>query len=130
LISALVFLAVQRTRPELITETSVTNESQRLGELIRYGLLAALGVAMFVAPFACPWPDGLEAVAAKFGFEHKAASSILAAPAADYQIPGIHWPAGATALAGAAGALIVFGLALLLGRCLVPENRTADFKKS
>ena len=31
-----------------------------------------LGLAVFVAPFACPWPDGLESVAARLGFEHKA----------------------------------------------------------
>jgi hypothetical protein len=121
LISALVFLAIQRTRPELITEIGAANEPQRLGELTRYGLLAALGVAVFVAPFACPWPDGLEAVAAKFGFEHKATPPLLPSPAVDYQIPGIHWAAGATALAGAIGALIVFVLALVLGRWLVPK---------
>lgn len=130
LISALVFLAVQRTRPELITETGAANEPRRLGELTRYGLLVALGVAVFIAPFACPWPDGLEAVAAKFGFDQKAAASILAAPAADYHIPGIHWPVGATALAGGAGALVVFGMALLLGRWLVPENRVTESNKS
>ena len=129
LISALVFLAVQRTRPELITETGAADEPHRLGELMRYGLLVALGVAVFVAPFACPWPDGLEAVAAKLGFEHKAAS-LVAVPVADYQMPGVHWAPGAVALAGAAGALVVFGLALLLGRWLVPQNGGDDLKES
>ena len=130
LISSLVFLAVQRTRPELITKTGAASDPQWLGEITRYGLLAALGMAIFVAPFACPWPDGLEAVAAKLGFEHKATPPVLAAPVADYQIPGIHWPVGATALVGATGVLVVFGLALLLGRCLVPENRATEFKKT
>ena len=86
-----------------------------------YGLLAALGIAVFVAPFACPWPDGLESVAARLGFEHKAAHLIVRAPAPGYQVPGIHWAAGATAVAGAAGTLVVFGLALLLARSLVRE---------
>jgi cobalt/nickel transport system permease protein len=147
LISALAFLAIERTRPEVITE--MTTDSPKLGErtrepieapgrlagtrasnrrkstgyaeLVGYGLLIAIGVAVFVAPFACPWPDGLEAVAAKLGFEHKVAP-LLSAPAPDYQIPGIHWAVGATAVAGAAGSLVVFGLALLLGRWLVPKQ--------
>ena len=89
---------------------------------MRYGLLAALGVAIFVAPFACPWPDGLESVAAKLGFEHKAVQPAVPAPAPGYQIPGVRWAAGATALAGAAGAVVVFGLALLLARSLVREG--------
>ncbi len=80
-----------------------------------------MGIAVFVAPFACSWPDGLDSVAAKFGFSHKVAAPFLPAPAPDYQMPGIHWAVGATALAGAAGTLIVFGLALLLGRWLVPK---------
>lgn len=121
-ISALVFLAIQRTRPDLVSETSTHHQPQRTGELIRYGLLATLGIAIFVAPFACPWPDGLERVAANLGFEHRAAAPLLPAPAADYQMPGIHWAVGATALAGAVGTLVVFILALLLGRLLVREK--------
>jgi hypothetical protein len=87
-------------------------------------------MAIFVAPFACPWPDGLESVAAKFGFEHKAIQPVVPAPAPGYHVPGVHWAAGATALAGAAGAVIVFGLALLLARSLVPEREgEAHFTK-
>jgi cobalt/nickel transport system permease protein len=122
LISALVLLAVSRARPDLITETTQTGQPRRLGELVGYGLLVTLGVAIFIAPFACSWPDGLDSVAEKFGFSHKIASPLFPAPAPDYQIPGIHWAVGATALAGAAGSLIVFGLALLLGRLLVPKQ--------
>ena len=122
LISALVLLAVYRARPDLITETTQMSQPQRLGELVRYGLLVTLGIAIFVAPFACSWPDGLDSVAEKFGFSHKLAAPLLSAPAPDYQIPGIHWAIGATALAGVVGSLIVFGLALLLGRLLVPKQ--------
>jgi len=79
----------------------------------------SVGLAVFVAPFACPWPDGLERVAAKLGFEHKAGGRILPAPLTDYALPGCKSAAVATAVAGAAGALVVFGLALLLSRALV-----------
>jgi len=120
LISALVFLAVSSARPDLIAETTPTGRPQRLGELVGYGLLITLGIAVFVAPFACSWPDGLDSVAEKFGFSHKT-MAVLPAPAPDYQIPGIHWAVGATAMAGVIGCLVVFGLALLMGRWLVPK---------
>jgi cobalt/nickel transport system permease protein len=125
LISALVLLAIQRVRPDLTSEGSGAEPARPWGELVRYGLLAALGVAIFVAPFACPWPDGLESVAAKLGFEHKTAPRVVRAPAPGYQMPGVHWAAGATALAGAAGAVVAFGLSLLLARSLVREGEGA-----
>lgn len=122
LISALVFLAVQRARPDLVGDVSEAERPGLWSEFVRYGLLAALGVAIFVAPFACSWPDGLERVAARLGFEHKATPPVLAAPASDYRVPGVRWAAGATALAGAAGTGVVFGLALLLARSLVRKG--------
>jgi cobalt/nickel transport system permease protein len=125
LISALVFLAVYRARPELISETTNLEQPKRAGELAGYGLLAILGIAVFVAPFACAWPDGLDSVAEKFGFSHKLEAPLLSAPAPDYQMPGIHWAVGATAMAGAAGTLVVFALALLLGRWLVPNPKNS-----
>jgi cobalt/nickel transport system permease protein len=146
LISALVFLAIQRTRPDMISESRwggrnrgpQVSSGDRLastpappggnaayGELLGFGLLVALGLAIFVAPFACPWPDGLESVAVRLGFEHHATPP-LPAPAPGYSIPGMSWAAGATALAGGVGTLVVFGFALLLGRVLVPDQRKAD----
>jgi cobalt/nickel transport system permease protein len=126
LISALVFLAIQRVRPDLATEIGGPAPPREWGELVWYGLLATLGVAIFVAPFACSWPDGLESVAARLGFAHKAAQPVVSVPAAGYAVPGVRWAEGATALAGAVGTLVVFGLALLLARSLVrePEGNT------
>jgi cobalt/nickel transport system permease protein len=177
LLSALIFLAIQRTRPDVITtvsgpqspvsgpqspvsgpqspvsgpqspvsgpqspvsgpqspvsspqpaalssQSAIGNRQSAIREVLAYGLLVALGLAIFVAPFACPWPDGLEAVAAKLGFEHQASSPALPALAPDYAVPGIHWAPGATALAGAIGSLVVFALALILGRVLVPKSK-------
>lgn len=121
LISALVLLSIQRTRPDLIGNGAKPNGAAGWGECAGFGLLVALGLAVFVAPFACSWPDGLEFVAGKLGFEHQAVQPVLPAPVPDYEMPGVKWSAGATALAGAAGSLVVFGLALLLGRLLVPK---------
>jgi cobalt/nickel transport system permease protein len=122
LISALVFLAILRTRPEMIAGSGEPGQPQRWGELALYGLLVSLGIAIFVAPFACSSPDGLARVAARLGFEHKIAQLWFPVPAPDYKTPGIHWAVGATAIAGVAGALIVFALAYLLGRLIAPNQ--------
>lgn len=126
LISALVLVAVRRTRPDLTSDGQGQEGLMRKGELMGYGLLAALGIAIFIAPFACPWPDGLDSVAEKLGFARRVQHPMLPAPAPEYQMPGIHWAVGATAVAGAAGSLLVFGLAWLLGKFLVPEKTQGD----
>jgi len=88
-------------------------------------LPAALGVclllASFLAPLASSSPDGLERVAEDQGFLEQAEGSQLwkAAPVPDYEMPGVGRSGIATALAGVAGTLIVFGLAVGLGRLLV-----------
>jgi ABC-type Co2+ transport system permease subunit len=121
-ISALVFFSVAKARPELTANTPVLPMRSFVG----YGLLVAIGVALFAAPFACPWPDGLEAVAAKLGFEHAAKESVTA-PMANYVMPGVGSAALATALAGVVGALVAFGLAVFLSRLLV-KNEPASTK--
>ncbi len=123
LISALVFAAVERTRPDLVGRLEAGSAST--GAWLRCGLVVALGLAIFVAPFACPWPDGLESVAERLGFEHGSRQSGIWALAPDYAVPGVPWSAGATALAGVLGIFIVFGLAWWLGRMLVPRTKVA-----
>jgi cobalt/nickel transport system permease protein len=127
LISALVLLAIERTRPELVEVTEPREEAgqtrARLGpETIGYALLVVLGIAVFVAPFACPWPDGLEQVAARLGFEHQAVQPLVPVATAGYRVPGVHSAAAATALAGALGVVVVFVLALLLAKTVVPRR--------
>lgn len=125
LISALVFLAIARTRPDLVSGADAHSARARTGGLIGFGLLVTLGLAVFVAPFACPWPDGLEAVAEKLGFEHAAREPLVPAPVTDYTMPGLSSPVVATAAAGVAGALVVFGLALILSGTFVPKRTVA-----
>jgi cobalt/nickel transport protein len=88
------------------------------GWFILAGLLLAIVLATMVSPFASPWPDGLEKVAAKLGFIHKAEgkSPLLPAPIPDYALPGVRRQGLATALAGFIGTLLVFGAGYLLAR--------------
>ena len=130
LIGALAFLAIVRTRPEIVAERTPASGGTLPGGVLRYGLLGVLGLTVFVAPFACPWPDGLESVALKLGFDQQPTQIIDHALAPNYRLPGVHSASGATALAGALGTVVVFGLALLLGRILVRKPVRESTKES
>lgn len=120
-ITALVLLAIARTRPELLERK---DDSPQRAATIGYGLLVALGAALFVSPFACSWPDGLEKVAAKIGFEHLASEKpFLSVPMPEYSLPGVKggW---VTPLVGAVGTMTAFVLAWVLARVLVPKNES------
>jgi cobalt/nickel transport system permease protein len=74
-------------------------------------LLLSFALALFVAPFACSWPDGLESVAERLGFIGRASKvPLMTAPLSDYALPGMSHAGAATALAGAIGsaALMLF----------------------
>ncbi|MHC1768504.1 MAG: energy-coupling factor ABC transporter permease [Verrucomicrobiia bacterium] len=128
-ISALVFAAIQRTRPDLTQETALAPSARGAKELVGYGLMVSLGLALFVAPLASPWPDGLEAVAERLGFAHLAKEPPVPGLAPDYEFPGTGSPALATSLAGAIGSVVVFGLAILLARALVAGRAAPDAAK-
>jgi cobalt/nickel transport system permease protein len=123
LITGLIVIAIARARPELMEEGARWTFSQGYGQVIGLGLVLALGLTLFVAPFASPWPDGLERVAAALGFSDKASQPLVSAPLPDYQWPGIKSAVGATAWAGAIGTVAAFGLAWLLARLLVPKGK-------
>jgi len=122
-ITALVLAAVARTRSELIEEGAPATLRKSYREVLVYGLLLSLGLALFVAPFACGWPDGLEKVAGALGFEHRAAEkAIIPAPLPDYGIPGVRSAPWVTAVVGATGTMVAFGVAWLLARALTPKE--------
>ena len=121
LITALVLTAIARARPELLRPVAAAEPRRSYGTLVAYGVLIALGLAMFASPFASHWPDGLDKTAEVLGFKAKAAEPILPSPMPDYALPGIHWSTLSTAVAGAVGTLVVFALAWLLARTLVAE---------
>lgn len=110
LVTGLVALAVLRHRPPAAPQRGSFG----------YGVLLCVGLAVFVAPFACPWPDGLAAFARTLGFSGKEAPAAFQAPLGDYQLPLIGSVTVATAIAGAIGTVLAFMAAYGLARVLVP----------
>lgn len=123
LITALVILAIARTRPDLLDAEVVAARRGTGWEFLAFGLVIALGLAVFVSPYACAWPDGLDRVAEQFGFEGRA-TTFIKAWIPDYQMPGISSEGIATALAGLVGTFVMFGLAWIIGRLLVRKDTT------
>jgi len=119
LATGLILLAVLRARPELVAGLGDRPGESGFG-FLGYGLIISIGLAVFVAPFACPWPDGLEAVAKTLGFESRTAAPLLASPMGNYRLPFIGSAAAATAVAGALGSLVAFAAAWLLAWRLAP----------
>jgi cobalt/nickel transport system permease protein len=120
-ITALVLVAIAAIRPELVTEGASGGRARRL-DLVLGGVIVALLLAVFVAPFASSLPDGLERVAATLGFAGRGSES-AAAPLAGYEVPGVSSPIVATALAGGLGTVVMLVVSILLGRLLVPPSR-------
>jgi cobalt/nickel transport system permease protein len=138
LITGLVVRFLLLTRPDLIDEAVAVEEDAPQGRRLpgwlsttAAGLAIALGVAVFLSPFAWDAPDGLEFVGEKLGFlSGEEAPPVLAAPMPDYQFPvptpavGVDQVKLATALAGLTGTLAVFGFAWLLARVFSTEGPT------
>jgi len=120
LATGLIILGVLRARPELVARHQEAAPSVRFAA-IAYGLVVCVGLALFVAPFACPWPDGLESMAQHLGLPNHAS----AAPLADYRFPFFGSITVATAVAGAIGTLIAFVAAYALAFVLVPVLGTS-----
>ncbi|MDD4909651.1 MAG: PDGLE domain-containing protein [Candidatus Omnitrophica bacterium] len=77
---------------------------------IFFSLILALFLAGALSLFASSWPDGLEKVAETKGFLEKGEGRpVFVSPVPDYAWPGMENEGLATAAAGIAGTLIVFG---------------------
>ncbi len=91
---------------------------------ILIGLGLALLIALILSPFASPHPDGLERVAEEKGFLAKGEEKpLVSAPIPDYTFPGIQNEKVATAVAGVAGTLVVFGLGYGLAKLLKKQKK-------
>lgn len=106
-------------RPEVLRGAE-TSPGQGAAHLAFGGLLLALLVAL-ASPWASTNPDGLNAVAGALEFSDQArplGTGLLTG----YQLPGLNHPAAATVLAVGLGTLIVFSVAVLVGRSLRPRT--------
>ncbi len=122
-ITTLVVAAVARARPELLPGNAEPEARPGYAGLAAQGLVVALGLALFVAPFASGSPDGLERVARALGFaRHAAREPALAVPLRGYAVPGLGAVAASTVMAGAAGVVVAFGLAWILAFALTPRR--------
>ena len=118
LITLSVVNVVGRVRPDLVYQPAVAAPLSTR-DLMLPGLVAALGVAVLLAPLASSLPDGLEWVAERLTFATHDHPSV-AAPLADYQLPGVGSPTLSNVLAGIIGTvlslLVAWGVARLLAR--------------
>jgi cobalt/nickel transport system permease protein len=123
-ISVLVYSAIAAARPDIVADAPRSAPVHEGRDLFLYGALIAIGVLVFISPFASPWPDGLESVAAKLGFESAAVRRpLVSSPFEKYAIPGIGSPAAATVVAGLAGTCVVFAGGYILARVLTRRSR-------
>jgi cobalt/nickel transport system permease protein len=123
LITTLVVLAIDRTRPEILADGPTGLPLRGTAETVAFGLVISLGLGIFVSPIASTWPDGLETIAGALGFLERAVQTPLApAPIPDYALPGIGSPGWATALAGGIGTAVVFLAVLVIARLIVPRH--------
>lgn len=118
LITGSILSFILARRPELISSSTSSSQVARFGQFVAAGLVCALAVAAFLAPFKSELPDGLDSVATAQGFD----SLEVERPGLvldDYEIPlpkGYEWPMIAASLAGILGTVVVFAMAIALGR--------------
>ncbi len=124
-ISVLVFSAIAAARPDIVADDLPSAPVHEGRDLFLYGALIATGLVLFISPFASPWPDGLESVAARLGFDRSAVTHpLVPSPFENYSIPGLGSPAAATVIAGLAGTCIVFAGGYFLARALARRSRS------
>ena len=111
------------SRPALLLEAEAS-PGRGSAYLVVAGLLMGMALPR-VSPLPSASPDGLNAVAETLGFSGRAAATGWA-PLAGYGFPGLADSSTATIAAVAAGTLIVFGVAILVGRGLRPRRPAAD----
>ncbi len=123
-ITGVVLAFILKQRPDLLYDPAGRPvAAAAVGRTVVAGVIVALAVAAFLSPFASTHPDGLEAVAARTGFDRLEATRPLVFE--DYAFPFVpqDWQGVAVALAGVVGTLAVLVVALVLGRLVRPASR-------
>ena len=110
-----ILATVLRWRPDLVRGLQPAGAPVSRSAPVLGGLIVALAVAAFLAPFASTLPDGLEAAAERLGFAG-AARALWPAPAPAYALPWSALGRAGTAVAGVLGSLVAAALAWGLSR--------------
>jgi hypothetical protein len=118
---------VLRWRPDLVRGLQAAGIPASRTAPVLGGLVVALAVAAFLAPFASPLPDGLESAAERLGFA-RAARALWPAPAPNYELPWAALGRAGTALAGVLGTLAAAALAWTLSRGLGPSRQAGPHR--
>jgi cobalt/nickel transport system permease protein len=122
LITALVLVAIQKTRPDLFDRGAHSNSARSYRPVLAGGLLVTLALLLLGLPFASRWPDGLERVAQSLGFDRLAAEHLPLG----IRLPGLGSAVAATWAAGVGGTVLAFLLAYGLSVALVPKSEPED----
>lgn len=115
-------------RPDLLPRPAEPTALARAGWTAVVGVVAALAVAAFLAPFASEHPDGLEAVAARTLADVPTESHALLLSDYAFPLPLAGWESApvwqkvSVALAGLLGTAAVFVTAWLLVRSVRPRR--------
>lgn len=116
-ITAMTIAAIARIRPELLRDDVAIPPGR---SFVLLGVVSIAGLAAVLAPFASGLPDGLEWVAERFSFAHRAAEPAGAAP-----VDSLGSSVGGTLLAAALGTVIAFALSWLVARALARRHPDA-----
>ncbi|MFO0909337.1 MAG: energy-coupling factor ABC transporter permease [Isosphaeraceae bacterium] len=145
IITGLVLRFILSTRPDLLynpdprpalnqeagSATGVASPRPAWWRIGAAGLAVSLAVGVILAPFASEAPDGLEYVGERLNFLPADDQPMHPVLIPDYDarsIIGVGSLRVATAIAGAIGTLVVFGVGVLLGASVgrVPKRRGVD----
>ncbi|MEW5938466.1 MAG: energy-coupling factor ABC transporter permease [Chloroflexota bacterium] len=108
---------IERTRPDLLNESSTAEKGGR--GWILAGVLVAL-FAVLLSPLASLDPDGLNRVAMELGFI--SAAQTASGPFAGYTVPFLGSTSLSKIFAGIIGALVALGLSIVIGLSLRKRN--------
>jgi cobalt/nickel transport system permease protein len=116
-------------RPDLILTSGA--EPRRglvggVGRVAAAGIVVALSIGAFLAPFASQLPDGLDHVAEQHGFAALGRSAWSLFADYKYMLPTGNWQGLSVSLAGVVGTLSVFLLAIGFGRAVSLTNRAVE----
>lgn len=117
------FLLVRR--PEMLGAATLVPDSRwPMRRYLVSGLCCSVAIAFFLSPFASEWPDGLNAVGERLGFESLGKDRPLVLNGYAVPLPPGFWEPLSVALAGLCGTLVVFATGWFLGRVIEVKQAT------